>query len=446
MAYWLPDGARVSVHQSVDRRVLVFNAKTQDSLALPVNGGYTWLDEGSWSPDGRVFAVQTETGDPVSWQIRAVDLHGRNELIVTDSVALGSPRWSRNGDEIYFARGSDAIWRVAVSPTTGAPRGTPQEIAKDLEIYSQRFGLVHFALTSNGRGLLYARGARFSNIWLVEKSEAESQPRSIALTTGTALRWSPVVSPDGSSVAFAQDVEGGAELFTMPIKGGAPAQITFGARVHPESQIAWSPDGAQIAFSTVRGGHAQVWAATLADGRMRGFAKTRMSTAPGTLTWAPGSSIAYQNTDNGAINLIDPTSGNERTLIQAPADGWVHSPTYSPDGKSLAVFFGPGVNKGPPGVYVFNVRTSTYRGLVGGLYPRGWSPDSRFIYWQWPQSPIIYRLDTRGGKKGEIFLTPPFRMAQCRPVGASRPSAFICAAFDFASDIWRIDNFDQRAR
>jgi hypothetical protein len=31
-------------------------------------------------------------------------------------------------------------------------------------------------------------------------------------------------------------------------------------------------------------------------------------------------------------------------------------------------------------------------------------------------------------------------------VGASRPNAFICAAFDFASDIWRIDNFDQRAR
>lgn len=446
MAYWLPDSSRMSVHSAADRRILVFDERGQDTLALPVRGDYTFLREGSWSPNGRVFAVLTETGDPVSWQLRTVSIDGKSEVVATDSVLLGVPRWSRDGGSLYYPRGTDAIWRIAVSPLTGAALGAPQEVGRDLQMYPTRWGRVHFGLTQDGKGMVYARGGRFSNLWLVERITDQTQPRVSALTTGTSLRWCPVVSPDGNSVAFAQQTDRTAELFVLPIKGGPAVQITSGARVHPESQIAWSPDGTKLAFNTIRNGHAQVWVATLADDTMRAFAASRMSTSTGALTWAPGSSIAYQSTDNGSINLIDPVSGEERALVSSPPTGWVHSPAYSPDGNTLAVFFGPGVGNGQPGIYTFSVRTSASRRVEAGLYPRGWSPDSRFIYFQFPQSPIVYRLDARGGKKWELFLTPPFREAQCRPVGATRPNAFICAAFDLASDIWRVDNFDQRAK
>jgi Tol biopolymer transport system component len=393
-----------------------------------------------------VFAVLTETGDPVSWQIRAVTIDGGSEVVTNDSVLLGFPRWSRDGGQLYSPRGTDRIWRIAVSPFTGAPRGAPEEVGRDLQMYSTRWGRVHFGLTRDGKGMVYARGARFSNLWLVERLRGQAQPRTTALTTGTSLRWCPVVSPDGNSVAFAQLSDGIGELFTVPITGGPAAKITSGAQVRPESQIAWSPDGTKLAFSTIRKRHAQVWVATVADGTMRGFAESRMSVSTAALTWAPGSSIAYQNTDGGSIKLIDPTSGEERTLVSTPSTGWVHSPAYSPDGNTLAIFFGPGAGNGEPGIYTFNVRTSASRRVETGLYPRGWSPDSRFIYFQWPQSPLIYRLDSRGGKKWELFLTPPFREAQCRPVGATRPNAFICAAFDLVSDIWKIDNFDRSGK
>jgi len=440
MGFWLSDG-RVSVHQAGDRRILVLDPKTQDTLSLPVKGGYLWLLEGSWSPTSRVFAVVTETGDPLSWEIRTVTFDGKSELLVKDTVLLGSPRWSLDGDYLYYARGADAIWRIAISPTTGVARGAPVKVLGDLEMYVQRGALLHFALTPDGTGLFYPKGARFSNLWLVERVEGPTQPRSISLTTGTSLRWSPVVSPDGSTVAFAQESDDGAELFTMPIAGGPSSQITSGARVHPEGHIAWSPDGSQIAFSTVRRGHVQVWVATVADGKLRAFPQTRAGISSGHLAWAPGSAIAYQNTDQTTINLIDPASGRERTVIRSPSDGFVYSPTYSPDGKRMAVVFSPG-HSSPPDIYVLDVRTSAFTRVNGGGYTRGWSPDSRSIYFQLPQSAVIHRLASRGGQKDEVFLTPPFRAATCRPVGATRPNAFICAAFDFASDIWRIDNFD----
>jgi Tol biopolymer transport system component len=212
--------------------------------------------------------------------------------------------------------------------------------------------------------------------------------------------------------------------------------------VRPEAEIAWSPDGTKLAFNALRNGHSQVAVVNLADGTIRAFGESRMSISTAALTWAPGSSIAYQTTQNGSIRLIDPVSGEERTLVDSPQSGFAHSPAYSPDGRTLAVFYGTGTRDGEPGVYAFDVRSASSRRVEGGFYPRGWSPDSRFIYFQLPQSPVIYRLDSRGGNEGEVFITPPFREARCKPVGATRPNAFICAAFDVVSDIWKIDNFD----
>jgi DNA-binding SARP family transcriptional activator/WD40 repeat protein len=204
LAYWLPDSVRLSVHSAPDRRVLVFDPRTQDTLPLPVTGKYTWLNEGSWSPTGRVFAAMLEWNNPLGWEIRAVSMDSANHSIVRDTVTIGSPRWSRDGHFLYYARGFNSLWRVPVDPNNGAPLGAPEEIADDLQMYSQRFGLVHFAISADGRSVLYSRGARYSNIWIVQSTSPTSPPRTIQLTNGTLLRWSPVASPDGKWIAFAQ--------------------------------------------------------------------------------------------------------------------------------------------------------------------------------------------------------------------------------------------------
>lgn len=142
--------------------------------------------------------------------------------------------------------------------------------------------------------------------------------------------------------------------------------------------------------------------------------------------------IAYQRSDNKNIMLLDPASGSERELV--------HSPSYSPDGRRIAVFWYRG-ERGS-GVYIFDPVTSTNVKAGEGLYPRGWSRDGRYIYFQWPQSPIVYQIEAgQSDKPNNVVLKPGFREAQCFPVGATSPNSFICAAFDFTSDIWRIDNF-----
>lgn len=67
------------------------------------------------------------------------------------------------------------------------------------------------------------------------------------LTTHAATETDPVISPDGSTIAFTARYEGPAELYTMPIGGGRPVRRTY----EGEASIAttWTPDG-RVVYTT----------------------------------------------------------------------------------------------------------------------------------------------------------------------------------------------------
>ena len=76
---------------------------------------------------------------------------------------------------------------------------------------------------------------------------------AVRLTTHARTESGPVISPDGSTVAFVARYEGPAALYTMPLAGGRPTRWTWdGSRVRT---VGWTPDGRLIyatdAFSTL---------------------------------------------------------------------------------------------------------------------------------------------------------------------------------------------------
>ena len=481
-ASWLPDGERVSLHAEDARRALVVDLQTEDTVAVPVGGRYDLLLGGAWSPDGRLFAVASATGDPFSYAIRAVAPDGRTEVVAEDSVPLDSPRWSSEGDAIYYLRGAgsnSAVRRVAVAPRTGRPRGVPEEIHAQLE------ALPHlrtnsggaFSLTRDGRRMVFARGRWSSDLLLAERPSAEdsaenerrskrvfpearyihvwntSNPWSSGVAT--LRRWSPAVSPDGRWIAFAQETRDGAELFRVTARVAADTtnypstQLTVGARVWPQVPIAWSPDGRQLAFASVRGGRARVWAADVEGGRLRPFEGSRVAPFSGALTWAPGARIAYRRSGGREIDLLDPASGAVRSVLLDSAPGGPVDLRFAPDGHRLAVRWGhPGAIDGV--LQVFDFRDSSSITLDSGAVspPLGWSADGRYVYvlgnkrdgW-----PAVYRVDTRRQRAPDrvaILSTTHVEhwLAGPRPAGA-----FIGTQPAIRSDVWMIENFDARA-
>ena len=67
------------------------------------------------------------------------------------------------------------------------------------------------------------------------------------LTTHAAEETNPIVSPDGTTLAFTARYEGPAELYIMPLSGGAPVRLTYEA--DPSTATTWTPDG-QLVYTT----------------------------------------------------------------------------------------------------------------------------------------------------------------------------------------------------
>jgi TolB protein len=82
--------------------------------------------------------------------------------------------------------------------------------------------------------------------------------------------WAPIASPDGKTIAFQSDREGPVRLFLMAADGTGQRRLTD--RTEPdrdEVQLAWSADGARVAYVVEKGEAKQVVLHQLADGVAR---------------------------------------------------------------------------------------------------------------------------------------------------------------------------------
>lgn len=70
---------------------------------------------------------------------------------------------------------------------------------------------------------------------------------AVRLTTLDSYEANPVWSPDGASIAFASDRNGGYDIYIMPSEGGSAKRLTYNSA--SEIPSAFTPDGKNILFS-----------------------------------------------------------------------------------------------------------------------------------------------------------------------------------------------------
>ena len=163
-----------------------------------------------------------------------------------------------------------------------------------------------------------------------------SFPDSLEAHYFTRRSEQPARSPDGARVAFSSIRDRNLEIYVMDADGGNPVNLTRDTAM--DRSPAWSPDGRRIAFERGGGGGgAQIFVMN-ADGsgveRLTHEPQASWALSP---AWSPdGSSIACfagQGADDG-IFILDLASGGMRLI--SPEGQWAGQPSWSPDGAWIA--------------------------------------------------------------------------------------------------------------
>lgn len=145
----------------------------------------------------------------------------------------------------------------------------------------------------DGRSIVYrvtSRGGADGDVWVMDADGAN--PRALIATPGSDERY-PVLSPDGTRLAFTSDRAGQVDVYVTGADGSAPRRLTTDPG--GDSSPSWSPDGRRIAFERGNGRDQEskdVWTMTATGGAQR-----RLTTTPGVdagPSWSPdGREIAF---------------------------------------------------------------------------------------------------------------------------------------------------------
>lgn len=107
--------------------------------------------------------------------------------------------------------------------------------------------LQHPAISATTIAFVYA-----GDLWTVPRQGGDAR----RLTAGGGTVSDVAFSPDGSQIAYTGDYDGNADVYVMPSAGGMPHRLTY----HPERDevVGWSPNGNAVVFRSRRKGVTRV--------------------------------------------------------------------------------------------------------------------------------------------------------------------------------------------
>jgi len=205
----------------------------------------------TWTPDGRII-YRSMAGDAPQLWIMGADGTGGKQLSVDHSEHF-DPAVSPDGRYVVWsssAAGHRNLWRMDIDG------GNPKQLTSGNNEW-------HPEYTPDGKWLVYV--TMVYSLWKIPADDGAP----VRLTDG--LSWRPAISPDGKWVAFNRldEVSSQWQIAVMRFEGGAPHKIFDAPSSSLFRAIRWTPDGRGVAYPVTSGGISNIWSQPLDGGPPR---------------------------------------------------------------------------------------------------------------------------------------------------------------------------------
>lgn len=302
-----------------------------------------------WTPDNEIGVI---FHNQVEFALYTQPVQGGRATFVTHGGYPLQPRWSPDGKQIYHTNRVDKAsgdWQELAIAHVSAEGGdvTTLPIQSEDKIVIWGYGTGNH-VSPDGNTIVFAgrksqESHDIKHIWTLPIEGGK--PRQLTDDPAPFTDWYPCWSPDGKDIAFLRGPTSEnlvANIYIISANGGEPRQLTSESdKAFSGTTIAWSPDGKLLAYfsrdeRTAPDGTLKV--IPVDGGEPRVVGKVESIYAHKEMAWSPDSKQIAFNEVN-VIKIVSLKDGNIVDIKPDLEDTGIYHLDWSPDGERL-VFAG----------------------------------------------------------------------------------------------------------
>jgi len=355
----------------------------------------------SFSPDGKQVAFVWRQEDESVFNLYTMPIDGGTPRRLTKSplTELG-PAWSRDGKNIAFIEGRvSGPASIMLVPASG---GRPRKMG--LILFTAREEANKLDWSPDGKWLVYADREPTADLWSIFAVSVDTGERKRLAVPSLGRNYlEPVLSLDGSKLAFSEDGDGVSTLRVLRLdrsmkpEGESSMLKLPGFDTLISTNPMWTPDGSGLLFLSNKNGSSQHLWTVDTRGSLTGTHIPRMVGSLGDGVRLPalsraGNHLAFTKLSaDDNIWRVDLDGKLEKILGSTQQERF---PQYSPNGRFIAF---ESDRSGFPEIWIADAdgthafALTNFRGPVTGS--PAWSPDGKQI-----------AFDTRAAGQPQVFL------------------------------------------